>query len=130
MSDQIQTKTLTNWYTFFRDVYIPYIAGVALVGACWVISIDILSFVLMIFAMAGMVLVIAERSWTRGRDDGVDYMLETLVNQGLLITETTSDDVLVKPAQDVVIYDRCTSCDNGWVYNPALTKAQGALSDE
>ena len=129
MSDQIQTKTLTNWYTFFRDVYIPYIAGVALVGACWVISIDILSFVLMIFAMAGMVLVIAERSWSRGRDDGIDYTMETLVNQGLLIAEATSEDVTLKPAQGVVVYDRCNSCNSGWIYNPALTKAQEALSD-
>lgn len=130
MSDQIQTKTLTNWYTFFRDVYLPYLAGVVLLGACWVISIDAISFVIMIFAMAGMSIVIAERSWNRGRDDGIDYTMEVLVNQGLLLAEGTGENIMLKPAQDVVVYDRCSHCNEGWIYNPALTKAQEALSDD
>ena len=130
MSDQIQTKTLTNWYIFFRDVYLPYIAGVMLVSVCWMISIDILSFVLMIFAMLGMVLVIAERSWTRGRDDGINYTMETLINQGLIIAEEgLGEDVMLYPAKDMVVADRCTNCNKGWIYNPALTKAQESLGD-
>ena len=130
MSDQIQTKTLTNWYTFFLDVYLPYLAGVALLGACWVISIDTISFVIMIFAMAGMSIVIAERSWNRGRDDGIDYTMEILVSQGLIIANVSDDGVKLSAAKDVVVSDRCTNCGDGWIVNPALTKAQEALSDE
>ena len=129
MSDQIQMKALTNWYIFFRDVYLPYIAGVVFVIVCWVVSIDILSFVFIIFGMLLMSLVIADRSWSHGRADGINYTMETLVDQGVIIEECVDDDIMLIFAKDVVVYDRCNRCTEGWIYNPALTKVQGALSD-
>ena len=64
------------------------------------------------------------------RKDAFYRYLKPMIDQGLIIAEEgLGEDVMLYPAKDMVVADRCTNCNKGWIYNTALTKAQESLGD-
>ena len=130
MSDHIQTKTWTNWYTFFLDVWVPYIASIGFISFLFYTPLDFFTIMLMILFMVGMSVIISLNSWRTGNEVGINYTMETLIENGLLLTEVVDNQVTVKPASNVVAYEKCTKCDEGVVYSPSITKLQNELGNE
>ena len=130
MSDQVETRTLTNWYIFFRDVWLPYLATVGFVLFLSYSTLSLLESVLIIGFMAGMAIIIAFNSWSRGNDDGINSTMETLVESGLILDEIIDHQVMIKPASGVEVHERCSHCGEGHILNASLTKQQNELGNE
>lgn len=130
MSDQVETKTLTNWYIFFRDVWTPYLATVGFVYFLITSSLSILESVLIVTFMVAMSFIVAFNSWSRGKEDGINSTMETLIENGLILDEIVDHQVLLKPASDVDVYEQCTKCSEGVIFSPSLTKQQNEFSNE
>lgn len=129
MSDQIQTKTLTNWYTFFRDVWLPYLVSAGFLVWLFNSPLGFFTSTLVILFMAGVVVLVAFNSWSTGREDGINYAMETLIANGILLECMVDGEISVKPASNVEIYSKCSKCGDGEVYNPSLTKQQNELGN-
>ena len=130
MSDHIQTKTLTNWYTFFLDVWLPYLATVGFVLFLFYSSLSILESVLIVAFMTGMAFIVALNSWIRGQEDGMNSTMETLIESGLILDEMVDHQITLKPASNVDVYEQCSKCGDGVIFSPSLTKQQNELENE
>ena len=130
MSDHIQTKTLTNWYTFFLDVWLPYLATVGFVLFLLYSSLSILESVLIFVFMTGMAFIVALNSWSRGQEDGMNTTMETLIESGLILDEMIDHQIILKPASGVDVYEQCSKCGDGVIFSPSLTKQQNELENE
>jgi len=111
-------------------VWLPYLATVGFILFLVYSSLSILETVLTIGFMAGMAILIASNSWSRGSDDGMNSTMETLIESGLILDEMIDHQIILKPASGVEVHERCSHCGEGHIFNASLTKQQNELGNE
>jgi len=130
MIDQTQKKKLTSWFTFFREVWIPYIVVIGFSVFLFASPLDTYTSVLTIIFFLGFFFYSSTISWENGRDDGINHTLEVLIQSGLILAEVVDGDTVLVPAKNVEVYDKCKMCVGGRIYNPSLTLKHNEFYDD
>ena len=120
MKDQMETKVLTNSFTFSHSPVLLMGAIIAFALVC--------SFYITGFGFIGVLTalsVIGYLAWTQGHISGamsaVESTLEYLVEDGFLEREVLEDDVEVCRIDNLVYLDKC-KCGERLIINRSATK--------
>ena len=121
MKDQMETKVLTNSFTFSHSsTLLVSFALVFAIGCSFWIS-SVWQFALLLAGLS----TVAFLSWTHGQVSGViagaESALEYLVEDGFLEREVLEDDVEVSRIENLVYLDKC-ECGERLIINPSATK--------
>ena len=121
MNDQMETKVLTNSFTFSHSsTLLVSFALVFAIGCSFWIS-SVWQFVLLLSGLS----TVAFLSWTHGQVSGViagaESALEYLVEDGFLEREVLEDDIEVSRIENLVYLDKC-KCGERLIINPSATK--------
>ena len=121
MKDQMETKVLTNSFTFSHSsTLLVSFALVFAIGCSFWIS-SVWQFALLLSGLS----IVAFLSWTHGQVSGViagaESTLEYLVEDGFLEREVLEDDVEVSRIENLVYLDKC-ECGERLIINLSATK--------
>ena len=127
MKDLVHEKTsMSSFISSNASVLLAMLSGF-LFFVCLVHYMSMFNLVMLIGSISTVCYLIGVLSYQNGRDAGIHYTMETLIEQNLLVAEALDDDVTLRVEPDVVYYDRCNKCSDGVVYNPSATKAHRGL---
>ena len=124
MNDQLRLKVSMNSFTYSHSLELLVLCSIFL-SFVFVSTFHNIPFFNMILVV-GSVVSIGYFSWISdyqaGASDAASSTLEFLIDEKILQPEAAEDDVLLKSNPDVVYFDKCNQCGEGWVGNPSATK--------
>ena len=121
MKDFLETRDAISFVDNYSVVLLIFFV-LFLTAVCFIHYMSFFNFVVMVGSIITVCWLVGKCAYAMGKDTGINYTMETLVDHGIIQAEATEDDVELKVEPNVVYYDRCNNCGEGWIANPSATK--------
>ena len=121
MKDFTETRDATSFVDDYNVILLVFFV-LFLTVVCFVHYMSFFNLAVMVGSIIVVCYLVGNRAYAMGKDTGINYTMETLIEHGFIQAEATEDDVELKVEPNVVYYDRCNNCGEGWIANPSATK--------